>query len=136
MATNQNLIDIAAGKLGVVEAGDSCNATDSATMLGVLNRMMHEWKFRSMDFNWFTQDTLGDTAPIPAWAEEGVIANLAVRAATDFRVKVSAELASESMVGKQTIATTLISQTLDNADMSHLPLGQGRLNRNSIETDS
>ena len=29
--TNQELIDLALGKIGVVEAGDNANATDSAT---------------------------------------------------------------------------------------------------------
>ena len=136
MATNQNLIDSGLGKIGVVEAGDSANTTDSATSLGILNRMMAEWRERSLDLNWFTQDTLGDTAPIPEWAEEGVISNFAVRAATDFRVSVSQELISEATLGKRTIGNTLINQTLDNADMSHLPYGEGRLERYDIDNDT
>jgi hypothetical protein len=136
MATNQSLIDLALGKIGVVEGGDSADATDSATALGVLNRMMAEWRERSMDMNWFTQDTLGDTAPLPEWAEEGIISNLAVRSASDFRVIVSNELASEALLGRRTIGNTLINQELDNADMSHMPYGEGRLSRYNIETDS
>lgn len=136
MATNQNLIDAALRKLGVVEYSASADATDSATALDVLNRMMHEWRNRSMDFNWFTQDTLGDTAPIPDWAEEGVISNLAVRAANDFRAMVTQGLFDEAMKGRRTIGNALINQELDNADMSHLPFGDGRESRYDIETDA
>ena len=135
--TNQELIDAALGKIGVVEAGDNANATDSATALNVLNRLMHEWGERSMDLNWFTQDTLGDTAPLPSWAEEGVISNLAMRAASDFRVPVSSELITEATDGRRTIGNTLINQELDNANMSHLPYGEGRLRSDyNIETDN
>ena len=133
MATNQQVIDFALGKIGVIEAGETANATDSATTLTVLNTMMAEWRERSMDLNWFTQDTLTDTAPIPEWAEEGVKSNLAVRAATDFRANVPPALLTEAMTGRRTIGNTLISQELDNADMSHLPWGDGRTSQYDIE---
>ena len=133
MATNQQVIDFALGKIGVIEAGETANATDSATTLTVLNTMMAEWRERSMDLNWFTQDTLTDTAPIPEWAEEGVKSNLAVRAATDFRANVTPALLTEAMTGRRTIGNTLISQELDNADMSHLPWGDGRTSQYDIE---
>jgi hypothetical protein len=136
MATNQEIIDLALAKIDVIEAGETANATDSATALGVLNRMMAEWRERSMDLNWFTQDTLGDDAPVPEWAEEAVIANLAVRAASDFTAMVTPGVMGEAMTGRRTIGNTLISQTLDNADMSHMPYGSGRQSRYNIETDS
>lgn len=133
--TNQELIDLALGKIGVVEAGDSANATDSSTALGILNRMMAEWRERSMDFNWFAQDTLGDTVPLPDWAIGGVAANFAVKAASDFRVIVGNELAKEAHDGERTIGNTLISLGLDNADMSHLPQGEGKYNQYDITTE-
>ena len=43
MSTNQAVIDQALGELGIVEAGDSANATDSATALNQLNNMMDQW---------------------------------------------------------------------------------------------
>lgn len=133
MATNQAIIDSALGKMGVIEAGETANATDSATALAVLNAMMNEWRNRSMDFNWFNQDTLTDSIPIPDWAEEGVKSNLAVRAATDFRTPVTQELITEATNGRRTIGNTLISQELDNADMTHLPYGDGRTSEYDIE---
>jgi len=133
MATNQAIIDSALGKLGVIESGDSADATDSATALTVLNAMMNEWRNRSMDFNWFNQDTLTDSIPIPDWAEEGVKSNLAVRAASDFRTPVPPSLLTEALDGRRTIGNTLISQDLDNADMTHLPYGDGRTSEYDIE---
>lgn len=134
--TNQELINAALAKIGVIESPDSANTDDSATTLGVLNRMLAEWRERSMDLNWFTQDTLTDTAPLPEWAEEAVISNLAVRASTDFRASVTQGLFDEALTGRRTVGNTLINQSLDNADMSHLPYGDGRLSRYDIETDS
>ncbi len=89
MSTNQQIIDLALAKIDVIEGGETADSTDSATALGVLNRMLHEWAERSMNLNWFTQDTLGDTAPLPGWAEEAVISNLAVMAAWDFNATIT-----------------------------------------------
>ena len=136
MATNQNLIDRALGKLGIVEAGESANATDSATALDILNDMLMEWAQKDLDLNWFTQDTLGDTAPLPKWAVKGVIANLAVACATDFRSPIPNDLAVEARQGKRTIGNTLINLALEGADMSHLPQGQGIAGRYDINTDN
>ena len=136
MATNQNLLDRASYELGYIEYGASLDATDSAEALNVFNAMMHEWGVSSKDFNWFTQDTLGDTAPVPDWAESGVISNLAVLLGARFNVMVSNETAHKAKTGANVITRTLINQTLDNADMSHLPIGQGRYSRYDIVTDN
>ena len=135
--TNQEIITAALGKLGIVEAGDSANATDSATALGILNRMMEDWGVNpELDLNWFPQDTLSDAAPLPLFAEKGVIANLALEAAPDFRVTVGMELAMEAAKGKRNIGNAIINRDLDNADMSHLPYGEGRGERYNIESDT
>lgn len=136
MATNQQVIDRALYELGYHEYGASADATDSADALDAFNAMMHEWKFASKDFNWFTQDTLGDTAPIPKWAEKGVISNLAMRLATVFNIAPSQQLFNDARDSDKLITRTLISQGLDNADMSHLPYGDGRRQRYDIERDS
>lgn len=133
--TNQELINLALIKLRVIEAGVDASATDSATTLGVLNRMMAEWRQRSMDVNWFAQDSLTDTAPLPDYAEEGVAANLAVRAASDFSAVVTQQTYDEARDGKRTIANTLININLDNADMSHLPQGEGKYSDYDITTE-
>lgn len=136
MATNQQIIDRALYELGFHEYGASADATDSGDALNALNDMMHEWSERSMDLNWFTQDTLGDTTPIPKWAQSGVISNLAVELEAVFNIAAPAGTHRKALRGKQTIANTLINQDLDNTDMSHLPLGDGRQSRYDIETDN
>ena len=136
MATNQESIDRALYKLGYIEYGAAADATDAADALIVMNDLMHELGQRDMDFNWFTQDTLADTFPVPKWANNGVIAMLAVRLGSEFNVKVSQELMLEATTGERTIANTLINQGLDNTDMTHLPMGQGSESRYDINTDN
>ena len=133
MSTNQEIIDSALQELGVIEAGDSANATDSATVLNTLNNMMESWEADDKDFNWFPQDTLSDTAPLPRWALEGVISNLAIMVAPNFRSPVTADLARKADKGERTILTRLINLKLEGSDMSHLGAGNARYN---ITTDS
>lgn len=134
MSTNQQYIDRALTAIKVLEKGQSADATDSATALAVFNQMMHSWGVSDKDFNWFTQDTLGDTAPIPDWAEEGVISNLAVRLAEPFETPISAVVVAKAELGSNTIARTLINLKLKKIDLRHLP--QGNDIKNNILTDS
>ena len=135
MATNQQILDRAAYELGYLDAGGSLGATDAADALAAYNSMMHRWKQEDKDFNWFTQDTLGDTAPIPVWAEDGVISSLARRLSTVFSVAPSAQLVQDARDGERTIANRLINEKLEGTDMSHLPLGSLG-SRYDIETDN
>jgi len=124
MATNQDIIDQALGELGVVESGDSASATDSADALSVLNQMMAQWAVSNKDLNWFVQDTLTDTIPIPDWAEEGIVSNLAVKCAATFRVPLTGEVQLKADQGERLIVRTLINLDLKGANMNHLPRGE------------
>lgn len=132
--TNQELIDKSLYELAVLDSGDSATANDSADMLDILNGMMAMWALSDKDLQWPPQDTLSDTAPLPRWAEQGVIANLAVEAAPTFQMKVTPELIRKADLGAAAIARILINEKLEGADMSHLPLG--RNSRWNIETDT
>lgn len=136
MTTNQQFLDRAAYRLGYIEYGASLDATDAADGLNAFNEMMHSWKYSSKDFNWFTQDTLGDTAPIPKWAEAGVIANLGMALSELFSVMPPGQLVAAAREGEKLISRTMITQGMDNADMSHLPQGQGQGYRRDIENDT
>ena len=133
MSTNQQVIDNALFAGGVIEAGASANATDSASALSDFNAMMAEWGQSSKDLNWFPQDDLTATCPIPTWAERGVIANLAISLAPVFRYPVTNDLNRKANQGINVITRTLINLNLDPADMTHLPMGEGRYSSN-IET--
>ena len=133
MSTNQEIIDQALGKLGIVEAGDSANATDSATALNALNNFMAYWATGSLNMDWFPQDTLSDTAPLERWQLAAVIPNFAIFTATDFRVPVSGDLREEARVTKNTLMARVINTSLEPSEMSHLPLGDRY--RYDIDTD-
>ena len=135
MSTNQQIVDRAAYELGYIEYGKNLDATDGADAMADLNAMMAEWRVSDKDLNWFSQDTLSETCPIPDWAERGVISNLAVSLGAVFNVAVSNETAIKASNGSNVIARTLINHNLEQADMSHLPQGEGRAGRN-ILTDT
>jgi len=135
MSTNQEIIDRALSDIGVIEAGDTANATDSADALVVLNNMMAEWKVSGKNLDYFPQDTLSDTIPIPDWSESAVRANLAIRCATTFRGSATQTLITEAIDGNNLVTRTLLNLNLEQADMRHLPQGEGRFG-NNILTDS
>ena len=134
MSTNQQVIDRAGYELGKLEKGASMDATDSADAMTDLNNMMAEWRVSDRDFNWFPQDTLSETCPIPDWAERGVISNLAVSLGALFTIPVKAETAVKAQNGINAITRTLFNLNLEQADMTHLP--QGRDSGRNILTDS
>jgi len=96
---------------------------------------MAEWKVSGKDLDFFSQDDLTDTCPIPAWAEHAVMSNLARYVAPLFRVPLPPEVAVLAAQGDNVISRTLFNLNLEQADMRHLPQGDGRYGRN-ILTDS
>ena len=133
--TNQALIDQALGQLGIVENSEAASATDSADTMTYLNQMMAEWKVSGKDLDFFAQDDLTDTCPIPDWAEHAVMNNLARYVAPLFRVPLPQEVAVLAAQGDNVISRTLFNLNLDQADMRHMAQGEGRYG-NSILTDS
>ena len=132
--TNQELIDRSFMLLRMIESSDSGNSTDSADAMSVLNEMMAEWAISSRDFNFFPQDTLGATVPLPEWAIAGVIANLAVMCGPVFEAKVTADVYAKADAGKKVITRTLINLALEPAYMTHLM--QGRFSVTQLLTDA
>ena len=134
MATNQNIIDKALYNLGYIEYGANADATDAADALDDLNIMMAQFEQQDMDLNWFPQDTLSATCPIPRWAERGIAANLALELAATFNVAPTPSLVKKADEGMEAILNTLINNKLTGLDMSHLP--QGDNYRYDIDTDN
>lgn len=132
MITVQAVIDKALGDLGVIEYSDTADATDSADALVDLNGMMAEWKVSSMDLDYFPQDDLTATMPIPDWAESAVKSNLAIKCSTTFRTLVPQNVYDEARDGKNLVVRTLLNLNLGQADMRHLPQGEGRFGRNIL----
>ena len=118
--TNQNVIDQALIEIGVVQAGDSANATDSADALTKLNQMMAAWEISDKKLGFFPQDTLSDTCPIPIWAEDAVVNNLAILLAPSFEIPPSADTYRKASDGINLVGRVCINENLEGADMSHL----------------
>ena len=133
--TNQALIDQALGQLGIVESSDAASATDSADALVYLNQFMAAWKVSGKDLDFFAQDDLTDTCPIPDWAEHAVMNNLAKYVAPLFRVPLPPEVAILAQEGDNLVSRTIFNRDLEQADMRAMPQGEGRYGR-SILTDS
>lgn len=133
MSTNQNIIDRALYDLGMLDAGESANATDSADALNDLNVMMAANEQQDWNLNWFPQDDLTETCPIPRWAEKGVVGNLAIECGGTFNIIPTAQTVKKAQDGERIILNTCINAKLEGADMSHL--AQGENIDYQIETD-
>lgn len=133
MSTNQEIIDDALYQLGQIEYGESADATDSADALRAFNQMMAAKELDGWDLNWFPQDDLTETCPIPRWAEMGVAANLAIKCGATFSIIPTPQTVLEAQEGARVILNTCINAKLEGADMSHLP--QGENIRYDIDTD-
>ena len=96
--------------------------------------MMAEWRENGKDMNWFSQDDLTETCPIPDWAERGVISNLAVSLGALFDVMPSQQLMLKANRAGSSITSVLFNLNLKQADMTHMP--QGRSKGRNILTDA
>ena len=131
--TVQEFIDQALYNLGYLEKGESADATDSADALRVMNQMLAEWEWAGKDLNWFSQDDLTATMPIPVWAERAAMTGLAIDLAGEFDVVPTQALYTKFDESRQTLTNRLMNTALNPSDMSHLPRGSGHYD---IETDS
>ena len=134
--TNQQAIDRALYLLGFHEYGASADATDSADALSSLNEMMYQWKTEDRDFDWFEQDDLTDTVPVPKWSDRAVIYNLAIELAAKFNIQPTATVVTVADDSKRSITRHLMNTKIQGADMSHLPYGDGRNGRYNINSDT
>jgi len=134
--TNQELIDKALQEISAVDSGSSATAAESADMLDMLNSMMAKWSMDSMDLQFPPQDTLGDTCPIPTWAEEAVISNLAMTASPSFVSSyISPLLAAKASMGLLLVKRVCINSELRPVDLSYLPGGSATSSNYNINTD-
>ena len=131
--TVQEFINQALYNLGYLEKGESADATDSADALRVMNQMLAEWEWAGKDLNWFSQDDLTATMPIPVWAERAAMTGLAIDLAGEFDVVPTQALYTKFDESRQTLTNRLMNTALNPSDMSHLPQGSGHYD---IETDS
>ena len=123
--TNSQLITDALREINVINEVDTLSPEKGAECLRKLNQMMESFKESSVNLGYFKQtDTTAD-CPIPDWAELGITIALAVAVASKYGASVSAETAAVGSGEMGMIRRKLISEKLDNTDMTHMPIGQG-----------
>jgi len=132
--TNNEVINKALTELKIVASGEAATAQDAADMLDILNGLMAEWQELDINFNWFPQSVLSDTCPIPTWAEQGVISNLAVTGSPAMQATITTELAVKATNGISAIQTIIMNQNLEPAGRGNLPYGSGNF-RYNINSD-
>jgi hypothetical protein len=127
MATNIALITDALRLLGVIAEAESPSAEQGSHALGRLNRMLEQWTEDEIDLGWYEQtDTTAD-APIPKWAERGVISKLAQDLrATYPSASLEASVLDDNLNGFGTIQRQSVLSNREPADLSHMPAGSGR----------
>lgn len=125
MATNLELITDALREINVINEVQTPSAAQGEQCLRKLNRMMEKWKEDGITLGWFAQSDTTDTAPIPDWSELLVTLGLAIRCAPQYGGSITPETAAAFSSSMNTVKRKLINEQLDNADMSHMPIGQG-----------
>lgn len=136
MTTNVQIIGDALRDLNVISEAGSPSANQGSHALRKLNQLLEAWSEEDKDLGYFAQSSTTADIPIPAWAEKGVTAALAIDLAPTYGATVSAELQKKYADGYGLICRKLIAKKLVPADNDHLPLGEGRYgNQYDINTD-
>lgn len=126
---NITIIEDALRQINVISEIENASSEQGSVGLRKLNQMMELWKSQSIDFGWFGQTLTTATAPIPEYAEAAVTAGLAIYMAPTYGATISQELMVIADNSISTVRRKLISESLDNTDMSHMPIGQGHYGR-------
>ena len=127
--TNSQLIKDALREINVLNEIDPLQPEMGAECLRRLNQMMESFKESSVDVGYFKQTSTTDNCPIPDWSVLGLTIALAVALASKYGASVSAETAAIGAGEMGMIRRKLISEKLDNVDMTHMPIGQGHYGR-------
>lgn len=132
MSTNSQIITDALRALRIVSEGEAATANQAEDALAALNRMLDDWTLRDIDLQYFAQTDVSAQCPIPAWAERGVVAALALELAPDYGAAVTDALMKRAQDGFMGIATRCILGKARPADMRHLG---GRIRQYNVITD-
>lgn len=136
MTTNVQIISDALRDINVISEIDSPSAEQGSHALRQLNHMMDLWRLDDCDLGYFKQTSTTATCPIPEWSEGGVKSGLALFLATTYGASLSPEFVVKAEELINAVKRRCLIEKLEGADMSHLPIGDGKRRRgNSILTD-
>jgi hypothetical protein len=134
--TNVEIIGDALRELGVISEIQTPSAEQGAHALRKLNQMMAEWKDVKVDLGYYAQDTMSDTCPIPEYAENGVLTQLALRLAPNYGAQVPPELAIAANTGWTVIFSRMVNQNTNEVNRYNRPRGSGNTWGSNILTDA
>jgi hypothetical protein len=118
------IVDDALQEILVKAAEVPLEAAETATGLRYLNRMMAMLDARTITLGYTAVSSPSDDVTIPDGAIDGVISNLAIALAPQFKKPVSIELAERAKQGLQ--AMRLLSSGIGPAEFPDtLPIGSG-----------
>lgn len=123
--TNVDLVSDSLRELAVISEIATASAEQYAHAQRKLNQMMAEWEEAGLRLDFFPQTVSSDVCPIPAYAENGVMTQLAVRLASNYGATVSIELAAAAIAGYETICRTAVSASLPVNTLLNRPSGSG-----------
>ena len=109
MATATEISQRALKRLAIVDPGETASAIDVQDATEALNAMIAAW-----EVNWLS----GDTLPLDPRFEQGIIAMLAVRIASDHNITPNAILLRDADRGEENLRAaffTVPQSTFDNA---------------------
>jgi len=132
MTTNVEIITDALREINVIHELETPSAEQGKYSMRRLNLMIEAWTEDGIDLGYFPQTDTTATIQIPAWAEAGVIAKLAIRLAPHYGATVSQELIDDAETGYSMILRKSLVEKNRPADMSHMPLGMGGRGRNIL----
>lgn len=123
--TNADVIGDSLRELNVISEIQTPSAEQYAHALRKLNQFMARWLEDGIDLGYFPQTSPSDVCPIPEYAEEGVIATLATKIASNYGATVSVELATSAVQGYDTILRRAMLSKLPTGQMLNRPCGEG-----------
>ena len=132
MTTIIEIITQSLRKANVIPQTATPSASQAATALGDLNRMMALWEEGDIFLQYYTQTDTADTFPCAEYTEMGVIGSLAIAVCPNYGRAVSAELLAYTEAGMEVIRRKAQNKKMRPVDMSHLPAGSGWRNRSNI----
>jgi hypothetical protein len=136
MSTNREVVTDALREIHVLDSDETASTEDANLALRELNRMMALMVSDGIDLGFPPQDSLADDFPLDSTAEAQVIPLLAVRLLKHFQsANPSPSLLSDAETAKTQLQRGAVLANMEEADMRHIPLGEGYRRGLSILTD-
>lgn len=137
MATNLDIITDAYHLSGLIEEPQTPSAVEARAALKYMNGMILQWASEDIKLGFFSQTNVQDTIPIPETAEWAVKANLGVMLAASRGLEPPLSTKVFAQEAYEAVLRTAIADSLEPADMSHLPQGTGwTQDRYDIDNDT